>query len=372
MSYEKIAPDWKAKGIQPPTSKREVGWEVEDRPPAAWLNWFMNLTSETLQELQTKAAEKTYVTDKIAEAIAGIDVDIPDASLTKKGIAQLTNAVDSASEVLVPTAKAVKTVNDALVSHKADNAKHIPHLGTTTNVGNVYSITTTEVISTNQKFTVKINAASTAAATLKVSSIASGVAKALQKAGGTNATLKIGVYTVFWDGTAFQLLGEGGEYGNATAAQVLSPNTIGTENGIVTGTMPNRGVFNLALGANVLAGYYSGGTAPTGKKYASGTLTTSEDLKYFYRAGDGNFSAYNYITVSGLTFTPSTVLYIPTPSGYTFSGIYHESFLDSSYKVVKAGDTAFRITGNAYIDSTGFQFPVRSGVTGNYTWYAFE
>ncbi|OAB46533.1 tail fiber protein [Paenibacillus antarcticus] len=174
---------------------------------------------------------------QLQEDIQNIDVDIPDASLTVKGITKLNSVVNSPSETEAATPKAVKIVNDSVIAHKADNAKHIPHLGTTTNVGNVYSITTAEVIATNQKFTVKINAASTGAATLKVSSIASGTAKAVQKAGGTNATLKIGVYTLFWDGTAFQLLGEGGEYGTAVGADVRSTKTFGTEDGVIQGAL---------------------------------------------------------------------------------------------------------------------------------------
>lgn len=69
MSFEKVVPDWQAKGIEPPQSKRETGWEVEDRPPAAWLNWFMNLTAESLQELQAKAVEKEYVDEQISEVM---------------------------------------------------------------------------------------------------------------------------------------------------------------------------------------------------------------------------------------------------------------------------------------------------------------
>ncbi|MEC0092923.1 tail fiber protein [Paenibacillus macquariensis] len=117
MAFNKQAPEWGAIGIEPPESKRNIGWEVEDRPPAAWLNWFMNLTAESLQELQSKAAEKTYVEGKIAEAIAGIDLDIPDASLTVKGITQLNSAVDSTSETQAATPKAVKSVNDTVAAH---------------------------------------------------------------------------------------------------------------------------------------------------------------------------------------------------------------------------------------------------------------
>lgn len=45
-----------------------------------------------------------------------------------------------------------------------------------------------------------------------------------------------GVYTVCYDGTNFILQGEGGEYGTATAPDVKRGKTIGTENGIVSGT----------------------------------------------------------------------------------------------------------------------------------------
>ncbi|WP_213430358.1 hypothetical protein, partial [Paenibacillus dendritiformis] len=60
--------EWKAAGIQPPESKRVKGWEVEDRPPADWLNWHMNRSYEALQELQEKAAEKDDVSKALKDA----------------------------------------------------------------------------------------------------------------------------------------------------------------------------------------------------------------------------------------------------------------------------------------------------------------
>ena len=125
MAFNKQAPGWGAIGIEPPESKRIAGWEVEDRPPAAWLNWFMNLTAESLQELQTKAAEKTYVDEQIAEAIEGIETNIPDASLTVKGISKLSSEVNSTSERDSATPKAVKIVNDSLITHTVDNLSHL-------------------------------------------------------------------------------------------------------------------------------------------------------------------------------------------------------------------------------------------------------
>ncbi|MBU3146924.1 hypothetical protein [Clostridium sp. CF012] len=84
------------------------------------------------------------------------------------------------------------------------------------------------------------------------------------------------MYTLFWDGTNFIQLGEGGDYGTATADKVLSGSTIGTENGIVAGTIPNfagsshdsASVANYGNGdvAVYLAngGYYPPGIASSG------------------------------------------------------------------------------------------------------------
>ncbi len=163
--------------------------------------------------------------------------------------------------------KTVKQLADEAVAHLADNTKQVPHLGTTTNIGNDYSITTTETILANQKFTIAINAASTGASTLNISTI--GTARGIKKPGGLDANLKVGVYTFFHDRENFQLLGEGGEYGTATADDVISGKTIGTDAGIVTGTGINA------------------------KRFASGiTIGT-----------DGQF-----MTISGLSFRPSVVI----------------------------------------------------------------
>ncbi|WP_024832384.1 hypothetical protein [Ruminiclostridium josui] len=63
-----------------------------------------------------------------------------------------------------------------------------------------------------------------------------GTARRLKKPNGEDFKPKAGIYSFISDGENFQLLGEGGEYGNATADKVIAPYTIGTENGLVTGT----------------------------------------------------------------------------------------------------------------------------------------
>ncbi|MCU7521930.1 MAG: hypothetical protein HF312_17075 [Ignavibacteria bacterium] len=80
--------------------------------------------------------------------------------------------------------------------------KIVPHLGTTTNVGNAYTVTTSETIESNDKFSVTFNVAATGAATLNTIS--------LVKPGGLSHLPKAGTYTYFYNGSNFQLLGEEG------------------------------------------------------------------------------------------------------------------------------------------------------------------
>lgn len=127
MAYEKKAPDWGAAGIEPPESKKQTGWQVEDRPPAAWLNWYMTGTSDSIKELQDKAAEKEWVEEQLAE----LNPELPDASTTQKGIVQLSNATDGVRENVAATEKAVKDAKAAAV----DNAVSQAHSYTDQQIG---------------------------------------------------------------------------------------------------------------------------------------------------------------------------------------------------------------------------------------------
>lgn len=121
--------------------------------------------------------------------------------------------------------------------------------GETTNAGNAYSVNLNpapDALVSGLRVVVKINAANTGASTLNVNGLG---AKGIKKANGSglsSGNLKAGsIYTMVYDGSAaFILQGEGGEYGTATAADVLAPATIGTDAGIVQGTLPNRSAEN--------------------------------------------------------------------------------------------------------------------------------
>ncbi|EGD48422.1 Kelch repeat type 1-containing protein [Ruminiclostridium papyrosolvens DSM 2782] len=138
----------------------------------------------------------------------------------------------------------IKRVETELEGHVGDTQSHVPHLGTTVNNGNTYTIDSEKTISDGSKFSVKFNAIATGPATLSISS--DELARSLKKPSGEDFKPKAGIYSFIRDGENFQLLGEGGEYGNVTAPKVLKGFTFGTENGLEVGTLdiPEEGWWN--------------------------------------------------------------------------------------------------------------------------------
>ncbi|WP_341480064.1 tail fiber protein [Paenibacillus dendrobii] len=70
-----------------------------------------------------------YVTHpELQEAINGVKIEVPDASLTKKDIVQLSNATDGTRANVATTEKAVKTAAETaqtnLTNHITDFVKH--------------------------------------------------------------------------------------------------------------------------------------------------------------------------------------------------------------------------------------------------------
>ncbi|CAM3876941.1 hypothetical protein COLU111180_12015 [Cohnella lubricantis] len=146
-----------------------------------------------------------------------------------------------------------------------------------------------------------------------------------------------GIYTVVFDGAAFILQGEGGEYGNATAADVLAPKTIGTDDGIVVGTMPERGAITITpsnVDQTIPNGHHNGagkvkavvvpadkvladttiagttGTIPlrTSGSYAAGGSAVSGNTLYLGIPADAYYRQAANITISDADFKPENII----------------------------------------------------------------
>lgn len=113
------------------------------------------------------------------------------------------------------------------------------------------------------------------------------------------------------------------------------------------------------------------GQIATGKKWASGTGTTSSSIMYFTSLG-GSTAMY-YANISGLDFTPSTIICVL--ANESTWGILNPYTLSTDYTDAKvlAGNTIFR-TSNVVIQN-GFRMPINANpwAAGKlFSWIAFE
>lgn len=238
------------------------------------------------------------------------------------------------------------------------------YAGTTTNSSNNYSVTVSGITSYQEGLciAVKINADSTGAATININGLG---AKSIKKANGNDVSagnLKANsIYTLRYNGTNFILQGEGGEYGTATADKVLAGYTIGTESGLISGTMPNNGAVIITPSANdqaIPAGYHNGSgkvsAIPSSyKKYATGTTTLIP--------GDG----YGVINVSGLGFKPRIIFLVTGWASWLHFESWKAGYITSLTSA--DGDKALVKTGD------GFYTTQRVGSSGTTaTYYCWE
>jgi|GEM_PF-4029840 len=278
-----------------------------------------------------------YDHDTFRENITDLDQrlnNIPapqDASLTDKGVVQLSNKTDGMSESEAATEKAVKDAYDrgsagvtaAQAAHAIINNRD--GYGSTTNSGNAYSVTldpAPTALVAGLRATVRINVANTGAVTINVNGLG---ARSVLKSNGTamtaNSLRANSVYSLVYNGTNFIIQGEGGEYGTAVATDVLTGKTIGTDSGLISGSMPNQGAFDITIQSygqsiNIPYGFHNGGRV-------SATYLPQKKFKSTY---PGSSASGFYISVN-LGFAADIVLlsnsygsYIAVVKVYNFGG----------------------------------------------------
>ncbi len=52
--WEETLPEWNEQGTEPPQSKKDEGWQAEEKPPAGWFNWLFNRIYEAIKEIRSK------------------------------------------------------------------------------------------------------------------------------------------------------------------------------------------------------------------------------------------------------------------------------------------------------------------------------
>lgn len=207
-------------------TKADVGLGNVDNTSDA--NKPVSTAQQTALNLKANIASPTFTgTPKAPTAVAG------------------TNTTQLATTAFVKTAidNSATTINDNIASvtqdittHKADLA-HVHWIGT--------AIGTNTLTATYEAITALKNGlgvaflnttSSTLATTLNINGL--GAIPILKANGNPVTNLKAnGIYTLRYANGNFILQGEGGEYGNATASDVLAGKTFGTENGVMTGIL---------------------------------------------------------------------------------------------------------------------------------------
>ena len=300
MAFLKKPLKWTALGQEPSELKKSEGFKMDESPAPGHFDFMFRSTYEAIEELQQKAGEVKTVNNIQPDSNGNVLIPLPDTSklyqkptsgIPKVDLDATVQASLKKADDAAPLTELAKT-NQALTTHQADLA-HVHWIGTVTGT-NALTATYEAITALKNGLGVAFlnTTSSTLATTLNINSL--GAIPILKANGNPVTNLKAnGIYTLRYANGNFILQGEGGS-GTAIASDLLSGKTASTDAGDIVGTMQNRGTFNLGLGATVPAGYYSGGSVPNGKRWANGTTKSASD---------------SILTISGLSFTPSTLIF---------------------------------------------------------------
>lgn len=374
MTFTKKPLKWTALGQEPSELKKSEGFKMDESPAPGHFDFMFRSTYEAIEELQQKAGEVKTINNIQPDVNGNVLIPLPDTSkLYQKPTSGIpkTDLESSVQLSLVkaddaaPTTELAKT-NQALATHKADNVSHDTYVTCATSSATAEKVVTATdfTLVEGARITVKFANANTATTpTLKINTE---VAKPIVKADGTAfKNIKAGVYSFVYSGLNFTVQGEGGEYGTATASDVLAGKTIGTENGVVPGTLTLSSIG--------------------GVKFASGTVKSSTSSVQFQNLTNPSLKYdFPFVTVNNIGFTPSKIIlnaflanqqYLKTT--YEYQPTYKDKHIVQISNFANNNTVfayVYAINGSALpaaVSNGSFTLPVGQGDF-NYEWIAYE
>ncbi|MCM3783665.1 hypothetical protein M3231_11840 [Neobacillus mesonae] len=230
-------------------------------------------------------------------------------------------------------------INDGITEitfdeHLADHTDHV-YYADDTGTANAKVVTISPTPTSYKKglgvsFTNSLQ--NTGAVTININGLG---AKSILRSNGTALTsgnLRANsVYTVRYNGTNFILQGEGGEYGTAIAGDVRAGKTIGTQDGLVTGTLPVQTTTNITP-------TFSSQTFPAGI-YPTFTVAPSTDKK----------ARFENVIIPATSYYSAPVGFVPLMAAFEYS---------SSIRVItnSASNGGIGSSSRSYGDSLPIQF----------------
>ncbi|MGG4341019.1 phage tail protein [Paenibacillus lautus] len=290
---------------------------------------------------------------QVLEDLGNIDVELPDASLTQKGIVQLSNATNGARENVAATEKAVKAAYDEALEGKQLGVEQKNNVVAALNSIGVTASTSETWAQLIPKIAAIIRSLGDATAADVL------IGKRFSNASGNNILGKMpnrsaennhmpGLESTVWVGDRFFIRPPAGYYDGGTW---------------VTTAVPGLKPENLRAGANVVNVQ---GTF-TGNRKNAGIASNLGNKSFLHT--DGTSFTCGYINVSGLGFLPSLIIISYSTDGDFILG-YNSNMIVSGYPTYNGlryenGSTIwgqFRLeaasVNRAYITNGGFQLPI--------------
>ncbi|SDI16350.1 Phage tail fibre repeat-containing protein [Alteribacillus persepolensis] len=136
-------PEWNATGIEPPQSKKDEGWQEQEKPPAQWHNWWMYTSYHAIQEMRTVINNLTAADVGAEPAFTKNTAFNKDFGTTAGTVAEGTHVSDTNNPHNVTTTQ-IGAETPSGAQSKADTAESNANTYTDGQTGDLSTLTTTE------------------------------------------------------------------------------------------------------------------------------------------------------------------------------------------------------------------------------------